>query len=130
MGLLANVRKNVLTKWCTRYRRWVSTTEQASNCDYVSRLGNHRTTTLFPHSILGYDALHCRCVSQNMTEDKVTFESICLYPVRLSPLQVSAFGDSGEGDGGDSWEVTCVHKGSENWARDESVRLKHVSTKK
>ncbi|CAM9528828.1 unnamed protein product [Ectocarpus fasciculatus] len=51
-----------------------------------------------------------------------------------SPLtrgqEVSAFGDSGEGDGGDSWEVTCVHKGSENWARDESVKLKHVSTKK
>eukprot|EP00752_Nemacystus_decipiens_P014817 g13191.t1 len=51
-----------------------------------------------------------------------------------SPLtrnqEVSAFGDGGEGDGGDSWELTCVHKDSDNWARDESVRLKHVATKK
>lgn len=43
---------------------------------------------------------------------------------------MSAFGDGGEGDGGDSWEVTCVHKGHDNWARDESVRLKHVATNK
>lgn len=54
---------------------------------------------------------------------------LLLWPAR-SGQQVSAFGDSGEGDGGDSWELICVHKDSENWARDESVKLKHVSTKK
>lgn len=48
-----------------------------------------------------------------------------------SPLshnqEVSCFGEDGDGDAGDNWVVVCS---TQQWRRNEAVRLKHVATEK
>ena len=42
--------------------------------------------------------------------------------------EVSCFGSDDHSDTGDNWAVECASSNSEQWQRDDNVRLRHVDT--